>query len=66
MNQIPEGNWKYLRKIHDELLEKLSKRINDKVREALAETAFSEYERRGNVYRLVRDWDKVVAECFRG
>ena len=64
MDRIPESDWKCLRKIHDELLEKLSKRINDKVREALADTSLSEYDRRGNVYGLVRDWDKVVAECF--
>jgi len=66
MDRIPETDWEYLRKIQDELLEKLSKRINDKVREALADTAASEYERRGNVNGLVHDWDKVVAECFNG
>jgi hypothetical protein len=64
MDRIPEHDWKYLRQIHDELLEKLSKRINDKVREALADTSRSEYDRRGNVYGLVLKCDKVVAECF--
>ncbi len=64
MDDIPERDWRYLRSIQTEMLEELSRRINDEVRTVLAQTAVSEKEKRGKIYGVVQDRDKVVAECF--
>lgn len=53
-----------MRSLFDELLEELSRRINDEVREILVRTDISENEKRRRVYQVVRDRDRAVAECF--
>jgi hypothetical protein len=60
----PERDWKFLRSVFDEMLEALSRRINDEVRAILARTDMSENEKRRSVYDIVRKRDRVVAECF--
>ena len=62
--QLPESDWKYLRKISPELLETLSRRVNDELRALLARTNFPETEKRREAYDLVRKGDDAVAECF--
>jgi hypothetical protein len=46
MRDIPERDWRYLRSIQAEMLEELSRRICDEVREALAATSTSETDLR--------------------
>ena len=64
MADIAERDWKYLRSIKDEMLEELSKRINDEIRQVLARAALSENEKRNKTYELVTCRDKIVAVCF--
>ena len=64
MSGIPERDWKYLRSIFDEMLEELSRRINDEVRQVLARPDLSENEKRRRVYDVVQKRDRVVAVCF--
>ncbi|MES2693534.1 MAG: hypothetical protein V4773_08680 [Verrucomicrobiota bacterium] len=64
MADFPERDWKYLRCIHDEMLETLSQRMNDELRAVLARTDISENEKRGEIYDLVKKRDRVVADCF--
>jgi hypothetical protein len=60
----PEQDWKYLRSIFDSLLEELSRRINDEIRELLSRAGISENEKRRLVYDAVQNGDRIVAECF--
>ena len=64
MRDIPERDWKYLRSIQPEMLEELSHRICDEVRDVLAATRLSETEKRRKIYGIVHDRDSIVAECF--
>src|SRR5258708_15485808 len=64
MWEMPERDWRYLRSVHDEMLEALSRRINDEVRVMLARADISENEKRGKVYDIVRKRDRIVAGCF--
>ena len=64
MADFPERDWKYLRSIHGEMLEALSRRINDEVRQVLARADLSENEKRRSIYDIVRRRDRIVAECF--
>ncbi|HEU5078299.1 MAG TPA: hypothetical protein VFT72_03765 [Opitutaceae bacterium] len=59
-----EEDWKYLRSIFDSLLEELSRRINEEIREILSRAGVSENEKRRLVYDTVRNRDRIVAECF--
>ncbi|HEY1110945.1 MAG TPA: hypothetical protein VGE76_19985 [Opitutaceae bacterium] len=64
MGPFPERDWKYLRSIEAELLEALSRRNNDELRKLLAEEGKSENEKRRAVFPLLRELDRVVADCF--
>jgi len=64
MADIPERDWKYLSSIKGQMLEDLSRRINDEVRRILGNQKISEDEKRRKVYSLVQDRDRVVADCF--
>ncbi len=46
------------------MLEELSRRICDEVREVLSATGTSETEKRRKICEIVHDRDYVVAECF--
>ncbi len=61
---IPERDWKYLRKIQQEMLDSLCERINRQARDLLQSQAESEHDRYLALYRHVRDSDKIVAACF--
>jgi hypothetical protein len=65
MPDIPaERDWRYLRSIFDEMLNELSRRLNDEVRATLARSDLSENEKRRAVYDLVQTNDRAVADCF--
>ncbi len=64
MRELPERDWIYLRELRPKLLEVLSRRINDEVRSALAAPNMTEDEKRHIVYELVKDNDRIVADCF--
>ncbi len=64
MADIPEKDWKYLSKLKPELLEKLSRGINNELRALLHRPGIGENDLRGMVYDLVHEKDRVVALCF--
>ena len=64
MADFPERDWKYLRSIHDEMLEELSRRTNDEIRRVLASADLSEDEKRRSIYDIVARGDRIVAACF--
>lgn len=65
MSDLPsERDWRYLRSIFEEMVEELSRRLNDEVRATLARSDLSENEKRRAVYDLVQKNDRTVADCF--
>jgi hypothetical protein len=63
MRDIPESDWKYMRSLQATMLEELSRRINDELREIL-HRAIAENEKRRLVYDHVMESDRIVAACF--
>ena len=61
---IPERDWKYIKKVKEELLSALCKQINGQAMDILKSEANSEHERYGRLYRHVQDSDGIVADCF--
>lgn len=61
---IPERDWKYMKKIHDDLLATLCDHINKQSSAVLAESGVSEYEKHLKLYKHVKDSDYIVALCF--
>lgn len=59
-----EKDWKVISKLHETLLEEFSARLNREVGEVLRRTNVTENEKRHLIYRLVRDRDRDVADCF--
>jgi hypothetical protein len=60
----PERDWKYMKKIKDDLLVALCNRINKQSSVILAETGVSEHEKYLKLYSHVEDSDRIVANCF--
>ncbi len=60
----PERDWKYMKKVKEELLAALCKQINGQAMDILKSEANSEHERYGRLYRHVQDSDGIVADCF--
>lgn len=61
---IPEKDWKTMRKFHDELLTTLFLRINSKSKMILDDLALSPSEKYRNLYTHIKNSDKIIAECF--
>lgn len=66
MATISEKDWRYLRSVQAEMLDELSRRINDEVRRVLVSADFTENEKRGKIYEVVTRRDRIVADCFDG
>ena len=60
----PECDWKYMRTIHDELLECLCKRINRQSAAILEQEDCSQHEQYLTLYRHIQDSDQIIADCF--
>jgi hypothetical protein len=63
---IPEQDWKYLNSIKKDLLELLSKRINDEAIGIIRDSFFSQHERYLNLYNHVMKMNGIIANCFDG
>lgn len=61
---IPERDWKYMKKVQEDLLAILCEQINAQAMDILKSKANSERERYGRLYRHVQDSDDIVADCF--
>lgn len=62
--QLPEEDWRYMKKISAGLLDALCKRINAESIVILKGGAGSEHEKFLRHYRHIRESNMVVAECF--
>ena len=61
---IPERDWKYMKKVKEDLLATLCEQINGHAMDILKSEANSERERYGRLYQHVQDSDYIVADCF--
>jgi hypothetical protein len=59
-----EKDWKYLCSIKNELLENCSRKGNDQIRKILEDDSLSENEKRYQIYKSVKDHDKLMEVCF--
>ncbi len=63
-DHIQESDWKYMRGLNRELLETLSRRINNELRAMLARADLTENEKRNETFRIVQENDRIVSDCF--
>ncbi len=61
---IKERDWKYLRRIQDEMLHDLCSRINLKAAEITTAKDKNPHERYLKLYRHIEESDSIVASCF--
>jgi hypothetical protein len=61
---IQERDWKYLRNIHDELLNELCSRIIAKAVEIATAEKGNPHQRYLTLYRHFKKSDGIIAECF--
>lgn len=59
-----ESDWKYLRKIKDDLLKQLCERINRRSLEILTAPQSTPHEKYLALYRHVEESDAIIAICF--
>lgn len=66
MNNINESDWKYLRNLKKPLLDRLCNRILDDLQSKChpQNRQPDVHEQYLKVYRLTKQWDKIVADCF--
>jgi hypothetical protein len=66
MGVIKESDWKYLRDLKKPLLDRLCNRILDNIQaECSPERREPDvHEQYIKIYRLIKKWDKTVADCF--
>lgn len=66
MSDFKESDWKYMRSMKKTLLDRLCNRILDNI-QAESNVVKREpdvHEQYLKVYRLIKKWDKIVADCF--
>ncbi len=59
-----ERDWKYMKKVKEDLFATLCEQINGQAMDILKSEANSERERYGRLYQHVEDSDDIVADCF--
>lgn len=66
MSGINEADWKYMRGMKKTLLDRLCNRILDDIytESGVAKREPDVHEQYLKIYRLIKKWDKVVADCF--
>ena len=64
MGSIQERDWKYMRRIHDEMLNELCSRILTKAGGIVAGDKESSHQRYLALYRHIEKSDDMIAECF--
>jgi hypothetical protein len=62
----PERDWKYMKKIKDELLSRLCERINNQAVAVLTESDDSEHQKYLRLYRHIEESNQVIASCSNG
>ena len=64
MTPPPERDWKYMKKIKEDLIAVLCGQINGQAMDILKSDANSERERYGRLYQHVQGSDDIVSDCF--
>jgi hypothetical protein len=60
----PERDWKYMRKIKNDLLASLCRRINNESMDILREENASEHDKYLALYRHIKESDRIIGDCF--
>ena len=61
---LPERDWKCMKRLRDELLDSLCKRINDQAAEILNGPEASGYKKYLKLFEHIQASDRIVAQCF--
>lgn len=66
MSDIKESDWKFLRNMKKTLLDRLCNRILDNIQAEcnIEKREPDVHEQYLKVYHLIKNWDKMVADCF--
>lgn len=62
--KIPERDWKVFRRLREVALERFSQRILDECQEAASGSSRSAHERYLEVFRLIQERDRELADAF--
>lgn len=66
MVDIPESDWKTFRAVRAEALERSCARVLDGCAATISARAGSAHDRYGELYRLIEERDRVLADAFDG
>ena len=66
MREIKESDWKILRQLHPQALERFCRQILLEVEKTSGDTTKSFHQRYLNLYEIVRRRDKEMAQTFNG
>ncbi|MDH4559250.1 peptide ABC transporter substrate-binding protein [Pseudomonas sp. BN417] len=64
MREITESDWKKYSKLRPVALERMSQRILDECQALCQDSSRSAHERYGELYRLIREQDEILAAVF--
>ena len=64
MTPPPERDWKYMKKVKEDLLADLCEQINGQAMDILKSEANSQHEKYGRLYRHVEVSDAIISDCF--
>jgi hypothetical protein len=61
---LKERDWKYMRSIHDEMLHRLSTKINRRASEIATPGPGNPHKQYLALYRHIKDSDSIIEDCF--
>jgi len=64
MRSVLERDWKYLRSIQSELLNRLCERANKESLQILGDSSIDSFKRYRRLYSHIKETDRGVALCF--
>jgi hypothetical protein len=64
MADMPEKDWRYLRSIQDDLIERVSEKMNAEVAVILAQDDMTARAKRVKVYEIAQQTHYLIMDCF--
>jgi hypothetical protein len=64
MGDPAERDWKFMRKIHDDLLARLCNRINTQAKAIVDDRDTPDHKKYLSLYKHIQDSDDIIARCF--
>lgn len=64
MRDLPEADWKYMKRLKPELLNELCEQSNAAVIAILQQTTGTPHERYLKAFECIHEYDDIIAECF--